>query len=62
MFRECAFIKTDGIKCHSPAMRESWLCFYHARRRRRGSVAGSNLDLPFDLPNLNEPGMVPVAL
>ena len=62
MFRECSFIKTDGVKCHSPAMRGAWLCFFHARPRRRGFVAGGSVDRPFDLPNLNEPGMTPVAL
>ena len=34
-FRYCNHIKTDGIQCHSPAMREGKYCYYHTRYRRR---------------------------
>ena len=34
-FRECRHIKTDGKKCHSPAMRGSAYCYFHSRPRRR---------------------------
>ena len=34
-FRECRHIKTDGKKCHSPAMRTSAYCYFHSRPRRR---------------------------
>jgi hypothetical protein len=33
-FRECRHIKTDGKKCHSPAMRGSAYCYFHSRPRR----------------------------
>jgi hypothetical protein len=62
MFRECTHIKTNGIKCHSPAMRGTTLCFYHARARRRASASKIPKDLPFDLPDLIEPGMIEIAL
>ena len=34
-FKECRHIKTDGKKCHSPAMRGSAYCYFHAWPRRR---------------------------
>jgi hypothetical protein len=33
IFRECRHIKTNGIKCHSPAMRGSCFCYFHSRKR-----------------------------
>jgi hypothetical protein len=62
MFRECTHIKTNGIKCHSPAMRGTSLCFYHARARRRAPASKTSKDLPFDLPDLIEPGMIEIAI
>jgi hypothetical protein len=32
-YKECRFIKTNGLKCHSPAMRGSVFCYFHARTR-----------------------------
>lgn len=31
---ECTHIKTNGIRCGSPALRSRALCFYHARPAR----------------------------
>jgi hypothetical protein len=62
MFRECTHIKTNGIKCHSPAMRGTSLCFYHARSRHRTPSSKVSNDLSFDLPDLTEPGMTLIAI
>ena len=57
MYTECRFIKANGLKCHSPALRGSPFCYFHARtrvvvvpRRRR-----SPKDEPVDLPVLSDP-------
>ena len=56
MFTECRFIKGNGLKCQSPALRGSPFCYFHARtrvvepRRRR-----SPKDEPVDLPMLSDP-------
>ena len=34
-FRTCSHIKSDGIACQSPAMREKKFCHYHTLYRRR---------------------------
>lgn len=31
--KECRFIKTNGLKCQSPAMRGSCFCYFHGRKR-----------------------------
>ena len=56
MYTECRFIKGNGLKCQSPALRGSPFCYFHARtrvvvpRRRR-----SPKDQPVDLPVLRDP-------
>ena len=32
---QCHFIKPDGVRCGSPALRGKRLCYFHARRRPR---------------------------
>ena len=33
MFKECRFIKANGLKCQSPALRGSPFCYFHSRTR-----------------------------
>ena len=33
MFKECRFIKANGLKCQSPALRGSPFCYFHVRTR-----------------------------
>ena len=33
MYQECRFIKSNGLKCQSPAMRGSQFCYFHGRTR-----------------------------
>jgi hypothetical protein len=33
MYTECRFIKSNGLKCQSPAMRGSQFCYFHGRTR-----------------------------
>lgn len=34
MFKECRHIKTNGLKCKSPALRGMPYCYFHARLHR----------------------------
>lgn len=33
MYKECRFIKANGLKCQSPALRGAQFCYFHARTR-----------------------------
>ena len=33
MYEECCFIKSNGLKCQSPAMRGSQFRYFHGRTR-----------------------------
>jgi hypothetical protein len=33
MFKECRFVKPNGLRCGSPALRGSPFCYFHARNR-----------------------------
>lgn len=33
MYEECRFIKSNGLKCQSPALRGSKFCYFHGRTR-----------------------------
>ena len=63
MFKECRFIKANGLKCGSPALRGSPFCYFHARtrvvvprRRRRPN------EEPVNLPALSDPSGVLAVL
>jgi hypothetical protein len=50
MYKECRFIKANGLKCQSPALRGACFCYYHARTRvvfpRRKGFTDKPLELP----------------
>ncbi len=61
MVQECRHIKTDGVKCGSPALRGKSHCFYHNPTRtsaRRAARARFFLELPL----LEHPGAVQAAV
>jgi hypothetical protein len=33
LYEDCRFIKSNGLKCQSPAMRDSQFCYFHGRTR-----------------------------
>jgi hypothetical protein len=41
--RTCSHIKTNGVKCGSPALRHNTLCYFHYQwdRRERDAVSAS---------------------
>ena len=61
MVQECGYIKTDGAKCGSPALRGKSHCYYHNPARasaRRAARARFFLELPL----LEHPGAVQAAV
>jgi hypothetical protein len=61
MVQECGYIKTDGAKCGSPALRGKSHCYYHHPARasvRRAARARFFLELPL----LEHPGAVQAAV
>lgn len=61
-FKECHHIKNDGQKCHSPAMRGTSYCYFHARDRRRQCIRKPNGDVRLDIPALKSRGGILLAL
>lgn len=51
-FKECHHMKDDGQKCHSPAMRGTSYCYFHARDRRRQFRRTRNGDVRLEIPSL----------
>ncbi|HEU5401757.1 MAG TPA: hypothetical protein VFU86_10395, partial [Terriglobales bacterium] len=67
--RLCTHIKTNGIKCGSPALRHHTLCYFHyqwqrrdQRRVRLGGPAGLNKNPGIDLPLLDGPEAILVSI
>jgi hypothetical protein len=61
MVQECGYIKPDGAKCGSPALRGKSHCYYHDPARastRRAARARFFLELPL----LEHPGAVQAAV
>jgi len=53
MFMECRFVKANGLKCQSPAMRGSSFCYFHARTRAITSRCRRRNEDALTLPELN---------
>jgi hypothetical protein len=51
---ECRFIKPDGLKCQSVAMRGSPFCYHHARIRVSPRRPRRNKEAVLDLPSLGD--------
>ncbi len=50
---ECRFIKPNGLKCQSVAMRGSPFCYHHARVRVSPRRPRRNKEAVLNLPSLN---------
>ena len=58
---ECRFIKPNGLKCQSVAMRGSLFCYHHARVRVSPRRPRRNKEAVLDLPSLsNQASVLPV--
>src|SRR5512146_2508211 len=67
--RLCTHIKTNGIKCGSPALRHHTLCYFHyqwqkrdQRRIRIGGPVGMNKNSGVELPLLDGPEAILVSI
>jgi hypothetical protein len=47
--RQCRHIKTNGVRCGSPALRGGELCYFHDRTERLFGAEGPGLLLPLSL-------------
>jgi len=52
MVPECRFIKANGLKCQSPALRGSAFCYFHARLRPVAPRRLRNKEQLLKLPSL----------
>ncbi|MDT8070340.1 MAG: hypothetical protein ROO76_19400 [Terriglobia bacterium] len=67
--RLCSHIKTNGIKCGSPALRHHTMCYFHyqwqkrdQRRVRLGGPVGMNKNSGIELPLLDGPEAILVSI
>jgi hypothetical protein len=60
MYTECRFIKSNGLKCQSPAMRGSQFCYFHGRTRIY--VPRPRSRKPLQLPPLQNQASIHAAL
>ncbi len=67
--RLCSHIKTNGVKCGSPALRHNTLCYFHyqwqrrdQRRIRLGGPIGMNKNSGIELPLLDGPEAILVSI
>ncbi len=56
MYAECRHVKTNGAKCHAPALRKSHWCYFHDRLHRRQSHPGGRPPRPAASLALLAPG------
>ena len=59
-YQECRFIKGNGLKCQSPAMRGSQFCYFHGRTRIY--VPRPRSREPLQLPALQNRASIHAAL
>jgi hypothetical protein len=62
MFVECRHVKPGGIKCKSPAVRNTPYCYFHTGLYRSRNPSSTNDKEPILLPSLEDPAGVQIAL
>ena len=58
-FKQCEFIKTNGVRCGSPAVRNYYYCYFHRNALEPTAPAGLS---SFKLPMLEDPETIQVAI
>jgi len=61
MIQLCRHIKTNGIRCQSPALSGSAYCYFHSRTHAMAKVKSTSFD-DFDLPLLEDSASIQVAI
>ncbi len=62
MYKECRFVKPNGLKCGSPALRGSPFCYFHARNRVYVPRCLKTGEKVFEVPPLVTPAGIHQAL
>ena len=61
MFQVCRHIKTNGVRCKSPALRESAYCYFHVKIHKAATAkASASGDLT--LPPIEDPASIQIGL
>jgi hypothetical protein len=58
-YKQCEFIKTNGVRCGSPAMRGFFYCYFHRNSLEPTAPAGMS---SYKLPVLEDPETIQVAI
>jgi hypothetical protein len=61
MFMACRHIKTNGLRCESPALRGGYFCYYHAKVHTIGSEPNTKYG-PIHLPTPEDPASIQLAV
>jgi hypothetical protein len=61
MYMACRHIKTNGLRCKSPALRGGQFCYYHAKVRTIGSDPNLKYG-PMHLPTPEDPASIQLAV
>ncbi|MGB7264970.1 MAG: hypothetical protein WBC92_05625 [Terracidiphilus sp.] len=61
MYQLCRHLKTNGIRCQSPALRGSVYCYFHAKLHKLASVKVSTLQ-DLHLPAFEDSDAIKIAL
>jgi len=61
MYQLCRHIKTNGLRCQSPALRNSACCYFHARMIKAAKTPISCMDT-IDLPPLEDRASILLAI
>ncbi len=62
MYKECRFIKANGLKCQSPALRGWPFCYFHGRTRVVAPRGKGLAEKPFELTPPENPDAFRAAL
>lgn len=61
MYQECRHIMPNGVRCHSPALRGTYYCYFHTRLHRL-AAQGSGSAEPLNLHVLEDRSAIQLAL
>jgi cobalamin biosynthesis protein CobT len=62
MFMACRHIKTNGLRCESPALRGHQFCYYHSKTHSIGTEPSHTRFLPLQLPAPEDPAAIQLSV
>jgi hypothetical protein len=57
MYRTCRHIKPNGLRCKSPALKETYFCYFHSKLRSLGAEPYEKFG-PMRLPSPEDPASI----